>query len=142
MSLSVHRFMRRYQMLVGIFIGVLLNLNLQVPVARGTANPLAQMISPTGTLVTVANTLQSVPKPTGYTGQYCTVVLWNNSTEPLYWGGPAGVGAVTTAGGMPICTNLAVCRDSWVSIDSRNVAVISTNAIAAGNIRYAFGTGC
>ncbi len=140
---SIRRFARRNQMLAGIIIGVLININMQVHHASATANPLTQIMSPAGTLTTLANTIKNVPKPAGYTGTYCSVAIWNNSAEPLYWGGPIGtVGAATVAGGMPICTNTALCRDSWVTLDTAAVAVISANAIGAGNIRYVFGTGC
>lgn len=116
-----------------------------VNTAKATSNPLAQLISPSGTL-TVTATPTNLPRPAGWAGKTCTVVLWNPTATPVYFGGPTAadgsptVGTVTVAGGMPICTNAALCITGPVSLDVGLVALVAAGPVAG--VRYTFGGGC
>lgn len=117
--------------------------------AKATSNPLTQLITPSGTLTLTANTPTNLPRPAGWAGKTCTVVLWNPSTKPIYFGGiTLGDGGVTTgtvniAGGMPICADSTQCIVGPVSLDASSVAVVSAvNILAGDNVRYVFGGGC
>lgn len=118
----------------------------QVREVYATAEPMSQLITPTSTMSLVANTPASPPKPAGFSGKVCNVTVWNNTTTPVYIGGPPGaggttvVGTVTVGAGMPICTDTAVCVKPLATVDASLVGLI-----AAGNlsgIRYFFGGGC
>lgn len=111
-----------------------------ISTAKATSNPLSQLISPAGTLTLVANTLTALPHPAGWSGRACTIVVWNNTATPVYFGGPAGVGAVTVAGGMPMCTDATACITGPVSMDVGTVALIA--GVGVAGIRYVFGGGC
>lgn len=117
-----------------------------VNTAKATSNPLAQLITPSGTLSLVANTPTNLPRPAGWTGKACTVILWNPSATPVYFGGPTlGDGGVTTgtvnvAGGMPICSDATQCIVGPVTLDITTIALISAAPVTG--IRYAFGGGC
>jgi len=112
-----------------------------VPEARATSNPLAVFVSPTAPINLVANTPVTLPKPAGFTGSACTIVFWNPTATPVYFGGVSpGVGAVTVAGGMPACTDAAVCITGPVSSDVRTLALVA--GVNVNGIRYMFGSGC
>ena len=145
MPFARHPFIR---MLVLTALGFIAGMELSrpEPQAHATANPLAQLVSPTGTLTLVANTVTNLPLPAGWSGKTCTVILWNNTATPVYFGGPTGsggasvAGTVSVAGGMPFCTDSASCITGPVSIDASKVALVA--AVGVVGIRYAFGGGC
>lgn len=114
--------------------------------AMATSNPLTQLITPAGTL-TVTSTPTNLPRPAGWTGKTCTVILWNPTATPVYFGGPTAingsptVGTVNVAGGIPICSDATQCIVGPVTLDVTTIALVSAVPAVAG-IRYAFGGGC
>lgn len=117
--------------------------------AKATSNPLTQLVTPSGPLTLTANTPTNLPRPVGWAGKACTVVLWNPTTKPIYFGGITlgdggiTVGTVSVAGGMPICSDPTKCITGPVSLDVGSVAVVSAvNIVVGDNVRYTFGGGC
>ena len=129
------------QVLVLLLAGIVLGEVFRPAPVHATSNPLAVFVSPTAPINLVANVPATLPKPAGFTGAACTIVFWNPTATPVYFGGVSpGVGAVTVAGGMPACTDAAVCITGPVSSDVRTLALVA--GVNVNGIRYVFGSGC
>lgn len=63
-------------------------------------------------------------------GQMSSALVWINSATPVYIGGTD----ITSTKGMPLCTAIASCVQSSVSIDSKELRCLSSSGTVTATV--------